>query len=450
MDAALQKMRAEDLSDTALHTFAHQLRRLREGESGVVPETEIEPLGDVAGLAELAPAGPEALDGTVVLKLNGGLGTSMGMTRAKSLLEVKNGLTFLDLIVRQVLALREGAAARLPLLLMNSFRTREDTLAALERYPSLEADLPPDFLQGRVPKLGADDLEPVEWPADPEHEWAPPGHGDLYTSLLASGLLDTMLKRGYRTAFVSNSDNLGAIADGRIAAWFEREGLPFAMEVCDRTEGDRKGGHPARRREGGLLLRETAQVAEEDQQAFEDVERHRYFNTNNLWVNLRALAETLEENDGVMDLPLIVNRKTVDPADPSSPEVLQLETAMGAAVGAFEGAGVLHVPRARFVPVKTTNELLLLRSDAYVLGDGARVELSAECGGRIPLVELDKDYFRLLDEFEQRFPHGPPSLKGCDALTVKGDVTFGRRVVVRGMVTVEGPRRIEDGTLLEA
>lgn len=199
-----------------------------------------------------------------------------------------------------------------------------------------------------------------------------------------------------------------------------------------------------------MVLRETAQVAEEDLEAFEDVDRHRFFNTNNLWVNLRALARTLEENGGVMNLPLIVNRKTVDPADTSSPEVLQLETAMGAAVGAFKGAGVLHVPRGRFVPVKTTNELLILRSDAYELREGARVELSEGCGGRIPLVELDTDFFKLLDEFEQRFPHGSPSLKACDGLTVKGDVTFGRGVVVRGTVTVEGPRRIEDRTLLEA
>ena len=181
------------------------------------------------------------------LKLNGGLGTSMGMRQAKSLLEVKEGLTFLDVIARQVLTLREQADARVPLVLMNSFATRDDSLQALERYPDLEADLPIDFLQGRVPKLGADDLEPVSWPDDPKLEWAPPGHGDLYTSLAGSGMLEAMLERGYEYAFVSNSDNLGATLDERILAWFARERLPFLMEAADRTESDRKGGHLARR-----------------------------------------------------------------------------------------------------------------------------------------------------------------------------------------------------------
>ena len=223
---------------------------------------------------------------------------------------------------------------------MNSFATRDDTLEALERYPELRIEgLPLDFVQGKVPKLLADGFEPVSWPDDPALEWAPPGHGDVFTSLATSGMLDTLLERGYEYLFLSNSDNLGAALEPRILDWFAREQLPFLSEVVDRTEGDRKGGHLARRRGGGgLVLRETAQVPDEDQEAFEDVERHRFFNANNIWVNLRALKAALEERGGVLGLPMIVNRKTVDPNDPSSPEVLQLETAMGAAIGVFEGA----------------------------------------------------------------------------------------------------------------
>ena len=201
---------------------------------------------------------------------------------------------------------------------MNSFATRDDTLAALERYPELEIDgLPLDFVQGKVPKLLADGFEPVSWEADPALEWAPPGHGDVFTSLATSGTLDTLLERGYEYLFLSNSDNLGAVLEPRILGWFASEELPFVSEVVDRTEADRKGGHLARRRDGGgLVLRETAQVPEEDQDAFEDVERHRFFNANNIWVNLRALERTLEERDGVLGLPMIVNRKTVDPDRP--------------------------------------------------------------------------------------------------------------------------------------
>ena len=454
LETSIEKMRGEGLSGPAVDAFAHYYGLLAEGEQGMLPETELEPVTDIQHAAELpedTQRATAALERTVVIKLNGGLGTSMGMTRAKALVEVKDGLTFLDLIARQVLDLRARFAARLPLVLMNSFRTRHDSLAALSRYPNIEVDLPLDFIQGKVPKLLVDGLEPASWPDDPEHEWTPPGHGDIYTSLAGSGMLGRLIDAGYEYAFMSNSDNLGAVVEPRILAWFAREKLPFAMEVCPRTEADKKGGHIARRGEG-LVLRETAQTPDEDLPAFEDTRRHPYFNTNNLYVNLGALQRLLEERDGVLGLPMIVNRKTVDPTDSSSPEVFQLESAMGAAIGEFEGASAVLVARDRFVPVKKTSDLLVLRSDAYELTDDRRVVLSEERGGRIPLVDLD-DNFTLLRDFEERFEHGPPSLRACDRLSVSGDVAFGRAVTVRGTVAIEhsGDERlvIEDGSVLE-
>ncbi len=362
----------------------------------------------------------------MVLKLNGGLGTSMGMTRAKSLLEVKGELTFLDVIVGQVLHLRERHGARLPLLLMNSFATRDDTLAALERYPELAVgDLPLDFMQGKVPKLLEDGHEPVEWPADPALEWAPPGHGDVYSSLRTSGMLERLLAGGYRYLFLSNSDNLGAVLEPRILDWFAREELPFLSESTDRLEGDRKGGHLARRAaDGGLVLRETAQTPEEDRAAFEDIERHRYFNCNNIWVDLEALERKLDERDGVLGLPMIVNRKTVDPSDSSSPAVVQLETAMGAAIGVFEGAAAIRVPRARFAPVKTTNDLLVVRSDAYELADDRSVRLAA---ANPPVVELDSEHYKLLAGFERALP-----CRAALAGGLRAPQRRGRRALRRG------------------
>jgi UTP--glucose-1-phosphate uridylyltransferase len=446
---AIEKMRREGLPDIAVDTFAHYEQLLREGDLGTLPESELEPLDGVQGSDDLPEGDPADLERAVVLKLNGGLGTSMGMTQAKSLVEVKEGHTFLDVIAREVLYLRERYGARIPLLLMDSFATREDTLAALERYPDLKLDgLPLDFMQGKVPKLLADGYEPVSWEADPSLEWAPPGHGDVFTSLASSGMLDTLLEQGYEYLFLSNSDNLGAVLEPRILSWFAREELPFVSETVDRTEADRKGGHLARRADdGGLVLRETAQVPDDDQEAFEDTERHRFFNANNIWVNLRALKQALDERDGVLGLPMIVNRKTVDPSDSSSPEVLQLETAMGAAIGVFEGAAALHVPRARFAPVKTSNQLLIVRSDAYELADDWTVQLA---GGRdtIPIVELS-DEFKLLPDFESRFPAGPPSLIEADRLEVDGDVHFGRDVTIRGRVHIDGPAEIPDGAVLE-
>jgi UTP--glucose-1-phosphate uridylyltransferase len=243
------------------------------------------------------------------------------------------------------------------------------------------------------------------------------------------------------------------VLEPKILAWFAREGLAFLMEAAERTEADRKGGHVARREGDGLVLREIAQTPEGDVDAFQDVSRHPFFNANTIWLNLRGLAAVMEERDGVLGLPMIVNRKTVDPTDAGSPEVIQLEAAMGAAIDVFDAAAALRVPRRRFAPVKTTNDLLVVRSDAYVLTGEAGVELAPERGDRPPFVDLDSDHFKLVRDFDERFPAGPPSLIECERLVVEGDVEFGAEVAVRGSVTVEheGPDRlrIANGTVLE-
>jgi UTP--glucose-1-phosphate uridylyltransferase len=447
LGACVQKMRDAGVADVAIDTFAELYERLAAGETGLIPESEIEPVDAVPDFDELPEADAAGLlDQAVVIKLNGGLGTSMGMTRAKSLLEARAGKTFLDLIARQVLALRERSGARVPLVLMNSFATRDDSLAALERHPGLSADLPADFLQSKEPKVLTEDLMPASWPPNPDLEWCPPGHGDLFTSLQTSGVLEQMLDRGYRWAFVSSSDNLAAVLEPRILAWMAAEEAPFVMEVADRTSADRKGGHIARRRsDGGLLLREIAQTPDEDVEAFQDTARHRYFNTNTIWFDLRAVG-------GLPPLPLIRNVKTVDPSDPSSPDVFQIETAMGAALGVIDGARALRVPRDRFTPVKTTNDLLALRSDAYEIAGDGRVVLVAERDGRPPDGDLDPDHFKLVSDFEPRVAAGAPSLREANRLMVRGDVTFGADVVIRGDVEIEahgGPVHLDDGTVLE-
>jgi UTP--glucose-1-phosphate uridylyltransferase len=263
-------------------------------------------------------------------------------------------------------------------------------------------------------------------------------------------MLDALLERGFEYAMISNADNLGSTLDPRIAAHMVTSGVPFLMEVVQGTEADRKGGHVARRRsDGQLVLRESAQTPSEDAESFRDYRRWRYYNTNSLWVSLRALAALLDESDGVLELPLIVNRKTVDPRDSSSTPVLQLESAMGAAVGLFEGASLLLVPRTRFAPVKTTDDLLVLRSDVYRMGADSMVEPVRDA---LPYVELDPSYYKLMDDFERRFPCGPPSLVDASRFVVHGDVTFDAGVVARGAVTVsadDGPITVGAGTVLE-
>lgn len=446
-------MAADGVPDRAIAVFESHYRRLESGETGLIHEADIEPLTEVQRVDEVAVTDQQmaaALDSTVLLKLNGGLGTSVGLDKAKSLLPVRGDATFLDVIVGQVLAVRSRYGARLPLVLMNSFRTRDDTLAALAGYPTIEVEgLPLDFLQNREPKLRADDLTPVSWPQDPSLEWCPPGHGDIYTALATSGMLQALLDRGFRYASVSNSDNLGAAPDPRIAGWFAASGVPYAAEVCRRTSADVKGGYlVVRRRDGRLVLRETAQTPDEDAAAANDIERHRFFHTNNLWLDLEVLARTLDDRGGVLGLPLIRNMKTVDPTDPGSTPVIQIESAMGAAIEVFDEAVAIEVPRSRFLPVKTTNDLLLVRSDVYRLDSEFQLTSAVP---QEPAVDLDPRYYQLLDEFDRRFPAGPPSLARAVSLRVRGDWTFGGGVSVIGAVTLDDPgsaSKVDDGAAL--
>ena len=446
LQQARTKMSEAGVSEAAIDVFSHYYGELEAGATGLLREDTIAPLTDPPMLEDVEideASAAEAIRKTVLIKLNGGLGTSMGMAKAKSLLPVRGGKSFLDLIVDQVRAARARYDAPLPVLFMNSFNTREDTLAALAAHDDLAVEgLPLDFLQSQEPKLRADDLTPVEWPADPRLEWCPPGHGDLYPSLLSTGVLQALVAAGFRYASVSNSDNLGAGPDATLAGWFAQSGAPYAAEVCRRTAMDRKGGHLAiRRQDGQLILRDTAQTAAEEMDYFTDEHRHPFFHCNNLWFDLEALLRVLTQRQGVLKLPLIRNAKTVDPKDSSSPEVIQIESAMGAAVEVFEGAQAICVPRRRFLPVKTTNELLLLRSDAYDVTDDGDLQLTIESA---PVVELGSA-FKKIGDFEERFPAGVPSLKEAKRLRVDGDWTFGADVVVVG----EGRLGDEGGTVAD-
>lgn len=442
---AQQKMRDGGVDQAAIDVFTHYYGELEAGATGLIREDTIEPLLNPDKLADIEvdpDVAREALQRTVILKLNGGLGTSMGMDRAKSLLPVRDGKSFLDLIAEQVRNARKQTGATLPLVLMNSFRTQADSLEALAAHPDIAVDgLPLDFLQNREPKLRADDLTPVEWPADPSLEWCPPGHGDIYTALLSSGVLKQLIDAGYKYASVSNSDNLGAVPSAHIAGWFAASGAPYAAELCRRTPADRKGGHLAiRRADGQLILRDTAQTAPEEMDFFTDEHRHPYFHTNNLWWDLKALYQVLTERKGVLRLPLIRNEKTVDPTDPSSPAVIQIESSMGTAIEVFEGATSIVVGRERFLPVKTTNDLLLLRSDAYRLADDGALMLDVDTA---PLVDLDTAYYKTIQDFDERFPAGPPSLREAATFTVRGDWTFQANVTATGDAKLDG----EGGTV---
>jgi len=436
-NALSEVMRKAGLPEPAIGSFRLHLGRLQDGEDGMMSEHDIRPVQSLPGAEQFEAfrdAGCAALGRVAAIKLNGGLGTSMGLDRAKSLLPVRDGLSFLDLIALQILHLRERTDAPIPLLLMNSYRTAEDSERVLARYPELHHDdLPLGFLQHRVPKIMKDTRTWADTVDDPELAWCPPGHGDLFTALATSGLLGRLLEAGIEYAFVSNADNLGAVLDTALLGYLEAEGLDFLLEAADRTPADRKGGHLCRLLDGRLGLRESGQCPPQDEAAFQDVSLYRFFNTNNIWLRLSTLHALLAEHGGFLPLPTIVNRKYLDPRDPSSPQVLQLETAMGTAVSFFPNAAAVRVPRSRFSPVKNTNDLLAVRSNAYELTEDSRVVLHRERSAP-PVIRLDKCYYKMIDAFESRFPSGPPSLRCCDSLRVVGDVTFGAEVAVEGEV----------------
>ena len=455
-----EKMEKNGLSPVVIDTFRHYYTLLVEGGTGLITKTDIDPvqegeIADVEKLSGLAEAGRGALEKLVVIKLNGGLGTSMGLSRAKTLLEVRNGLSFLDIIARQILSYRRTHGIRLPVVLMNSFSTEADTLEALAPYHDLPVeDIPLSFLQHKFPKVFQDGLTPATWPANPDLEWNPPGHGDIYTALVTSGMLEQLLGAGIRYAFISNSDNLGAVVDETILGYLAQNNFPFMMEVADRTEADSKGGHLARLKNGRFTLREIAQCPEDEIEEFQDINVYRYFNTNTIWVNLLALKQLLEAHDNVIHLPMIRNPKTVDPRDDSTPPVYQMETAMGSAISIFDEATAIRVPRTRFAPVKKCQDLLALWSDCYVLTDDYLVIQNPRRKIGTLLLKLDSKYYKKIDQLKARFPHGAPSLLDCVSLDLQGDIVFGKGVVIRDRVVIANQTAsqitIADGSLIEA
>jgi len=433
-----EKMMAADVSEAAIRAFESNYQALLRNESGMIAEDAITPAEGVPNLDSVTKENEEfdaaLLAQTVVIKLNGGLGTSMGLQKAKSLLPVKGDTTFLDIIANQILHLREQTGAKVRFLLMDSFSTTEDTMEHMEAYADqdLSGAENIELMQNQVPKIDAATMEPVEWPKNPSMEWCPPGHGDLYAALAGSGWLDKLLADGVKYAFVSNSDNLGAVLDAGLLRYFVESDQPFLMEATRRTEADKKGGHLAvRKSDGQMLLREVAQCAEEDLEHFQNIDRHQFFNTNSLWIRLDVLKELLDQENGVLPLPMIQNKKTVDPRDKASTEVYQLEIAMGAAIESFPGSGAVCVPRSRFAPVKTTSDLFALRSDAYEQTPDGRIALLDSRKGKPPVIALSDEY-KMVDSLEGL---GMPSLINAKKLTVTGPVRFTDGVTIVGDVS---------------
>ena len=438
------KLKKAGLPQAVIGTFTYYFDKVTTGETGLIYDRDIEPvaLGDIEyseDLRKYGAIGEKNFKKAVRITLNGGLGTSMGLTGAKSLLKVKDGKSFLEIILQQ--SRQRGAQ----LALMNSFSTHTETLEALKLLNPTTSPL--TFLQHKFPKIIQDGLGPAIWPHNPELEWNPPGHGDVYTALFTSGLLQRLLDNGIRYAFISNSDNLGADMDPDLLGYFVINNFPFMMEVAEKTNADVKGGHLARQKNGRFILREIAQCPEDELATCMDIHRYCFFNTNNIWINLAFLYD-LVKKEGAVHLPMILNPKTLDPRDENSPKVFQIETAMGAAISLFEGATAVRVPRSRFLPVKKCNDLLAVRSDCYEFDpQSGRLRVNRErVANGLPdtiNIELDPEYYGKIDLFENHFINGVPSLVNCQALSIEGDVLFEGQVTISDSVRIINRRNTQ-------
>ena len=450
----VSKMKKENLDDIVIETFRHYLNQAVNGETGLIYDSDIQPveLDEIQELGKLdiyQGQGESAYKNAVRIVLNGGLGTSMGLTGPKSLLKVKDGHSFLSLIMNQ------AEDSHVNLLFMNSFSTHDDTLAALDKINSPLK--PKSFRQNKYPKVLQENFAPASWPPNPKLEWNPPGHGDVYTALYTSGMLQQLLDENIYYAFISNSDNLGAQMDASLLGFFAKKEIPFMMEVAEKTPSDVKGGHLAKLRNNGrFVLREAAQCPKEEIVAFQQIGPYRYFNTNSIWINLNALNQIFKKINKVL-LPLILNSKTLDPRDENSPPVYQFETAMGAAISLFDKAAAVRVPRSRFFPVKTCNDLLLMRSDCFVFTEKKELRMNPERKinqkQETIKIKLDPKFYGKIDNFDQRFADGVPSLVDCYSLTIEGDVLFKKDVTIKGSVTIKNTAKtqkvIEAGTVIE-
>ena len=443
------KMERANLHPVVIDTFSHYYKKIISGATGLISDKDIRPLTsdnieDADRIQKYVEAGRQASPNAVMIKLNGGLGTSMGLTRAKSFLKIKNEKTFLEIILKQ------AEKRHVKLALMNSFSTHEDTLDALSKIKP--SDSPLLFLQNKFPKILQKNFAPANWPENSDLEWNPPGHGDIYSAVYTSGILNTLLDKGIVYAFISNSDNLGATLDESLLGYFVEKGFPFMMEVAPRTPSDVKGGHIARHKDGRLILRESAQCPENELSAFRDIKRYGFFNTNNIWINLKVLHKLIQKS-GAVKLPIIRNPKTLDPRNENSPKVFQIETAMGAAISLFEGAAVIKVPASRFLPVKKCNDLLSIRSDRFIFSTENNLIANPNTGTKTIQVDLDPKYYGKIDLFDERFSRGVPSLTNCESLTVKGDVRFESNVAIKGKIVITNKGKtqgvIKEGTVVE-
>jgi len=430
MDEIFKFLQEKQIRPLASKIFLFNYQKLIKNPLNFILSHEITPLDKTDAVYEESTDTIEAedikkeLNKVLIIKLNGGLGTSMGLEGPKSQLIVKDDLNFLEITCQQVEKFREKHEINVPLLFMNSFNTQEATKANLQKLNFTNQTLPTSFLENKSPKLqkiisdsGEITYLPAKYATNSDLEWAPPGHADVYPSLYETGLLDELISKGYEYLFISNVDNLGASLNYNIFEKYLNLNSDFVMEVASRTENDKKGGHLALK-DNKLILREVAQVQPSDEADFQDFTKYKFFNTNSIWIKASALKTLLDQNQGILNLPLIINEKNINPTDLNSPKIIQLETAMGSTISLFENAKTILVPPKRFIPVKNTNNLLYLLPDLVYMNNDYELFPTKNIK-----IDLNPKFYKNVSDFYARFKV-IPSLKNCQSLKIESDKHF--------------------------
>ena len=352
----------------------------------------------------------EALPKVAQVKLNGGLGTSMGCSGPKSLVQCDvDGRCFMDVIVN----MHQKSEVASKLIFLNSFNTSVPTVTFLDKnYPDLDYL---EVLQHAFPKINQKTNQPFT--SEDPFFYNPPGHGSVYFDLYHSGVLKQLLTEGIDYLFISNADNIAAYCDLKIASHLKQSNTPFLIELTPKRASDVKGGTIVS--SNGRCLWETAQVSDSQQALFQE---QPVFNTNNIWVHIPSLIQVIESNSLLLDL--ILNKKSKNGFD-----FVQLEYAMGSAIQSFDNACAMIVPRSRFFPVKKTNDLLLLLSDVVSFNDDGQLSwdtgktFDIQCHAPFDSVEGFFNYLKVV-----------PSLKSSDSLSLQGNICFNHHLELKGTV----------------
>ena len=401
---------------TWFNDWYHQsLANYRQLDSNYIRTEHIRPLNaDLVQYSSLTNS--ESIASVAMVKLNGGLGTSMGCTGPKSLIKCSpDGRTFLDIIVSHYQQNQQIT----DLIFLNSFNTSQQTTDHLNNnYPSLVWS---EVMQLPFKKVDQATGQPFD--SDLPKYMNPPGHGSIYYDLYHSGILHKLQEKGVEYLFISNADNLAANVDPYIASYLQGSDIDFLIELTEKFDSDKKGGTVINYN-GQLKLWESAQVADDQTQLFEE---QPVFNTNNIWVNIESLIQTISKESLTLDL--ILNKKS-----DADHQWVQLEYAMGSAIQSFSNAQAMAVPRSRFFPIKKVSDYLLLLSDFTEFDDHSNLnwDLSKrpmiECHHPFQSVGSFDDYFSVI-----------PSLKNVSHLEIGGELFFDSFVRLNGNLRLVVP-----------